>query len=117
MVCVPFRSPPGFGNIPTFWSIVQTGDYNGDGISNLLWRDNLGNTAMWFMNGTTVASSAAVGNIPTPCTVQSPSVRQPEHLMLARPRDRRVEQAGDADPVRQSAFDGGFDEARREEGQ
>ena len=46
-----------------------------------------------------------------------PSVREPQHLMLARPRDRRVEQAGDADPVWQSAFDGGFDEARREEGQ
>jgi hypothetical protein len=33
-------------------------------------------------------------------------VREPEHLMLARPRYRRVEQAGDADPVRQSTFDG-----------
>jgi hypothetical protein len=47
----------------------------------------------------------------------TPSVRQPEPQVLARPRDRRVEQAGDADPVWQSAFDGGFDEARREEGQ
>ena len=46
-----------------------------------------------------------------------PSVREPERLVLARPRGRRVEQAGDADPVWQSAFDGGRDEARREEGQ
>ena len=45
------------------------------------------------------------------------SVREPEHLMLARPIDRRVEQAGDADPVWQPTFDGGIDEARREEGQ
>jgi hypothetical protein len=59
------------GTIPTTWSIAQTGDYNGDGMSDLLWRDNLGNTAMWFMNGTTVALSAAVGNIPTNWTVQS----------------------------------------------
>ena len=36
-------------------------------------------------------------------------VREPDHLVLARPRDRRVEQAGDADPVWQSTFDGGFD--------
>jgi hypothetical protein len=36
---------------------------------------------------------------------------------LARPRDRGVEQAGDADPMRQLTFDGGLDEARREEGQ
>jgi hypothetical protein len=35
--------------------------------------------------------------------------------MLARPRDRRIEQAGDADPVWQSTFDGGLDEGRREE--
>src|SRR5277367_1104837 len=46
-----------------------------------------------------------------------PSVREPEHQVLARPRDRRVEQAGDADPVWQSAFDGGLDATRREEGQ
>jgi hypothetical protein len=31
--------------------------------------------------------------------------------MLARPADRRIEQAGDADPMRQSTFDGGYDEA------
>ena len=37
--------------------------------------------------------------------------------MLARPADRRVEQAGDADPVWQPTFDGGLDEARRQEGQ
>jgi hypothetical protein len=45
------------------------------------------------------------------------SVREPEHLVLARPRDRGVEQAGDADPVRQPTFDGGLDEARCQEGQ
>jgi hypothetical protein len=44
-------------------------------------------------------------------------VREPENLMLARPRDRRVEQAGDADPVLQPPFDGGLDEARCQEGQ
>jgi hypothetical protein len=27
--------------------------------------------SMWFMNGTTVASTASVGNIPTTWTVQS----------------------------------------------
>jgi hypothetical protein len=30
--------------------------------------------------------------------------------MLARPADQRIEQAGDADPMRQSNFDGGYDE-------
>jgi hypothetical protein len=45
------------------------------------------------------------------------SVCEPEHPMLARPRDRRVEEAGESDPVGQSTLDGGFDEARCQEGQ
>jgi hypothetical protein len=51
--------------------MVQTGDYNGDGMSDLLWRDSSGNTAMWFMNGTMVASTGAIGTIPIAWTVQS----------------------------------------------
>jgi hypothetical protein len=47
------------------------GDFNGDGKSDLLWRDNLGHTAIWFMNGVTVASTAGVGNIPTAWTLQT----------------------------------------------
>jgi hypothetical protein len=35
------------GNIPTTWSIALTGDYNGDGMSDLLWRDTSGNTSIW----------------------------------------------------------------------
>ena len=57
--------------MPPTWSIAQIGDYNGDGMSDLFWRDTSGNTAMWFMNGTTVASTAGMGNIPTNWTVQS----------------------------------------------
>jgi hypothetical protein len=64
-------SAGGLGNIPTTWSIVQTGDYNGDGMADILWRDTSGNIAMWFMNGTTVASTAGVGNVQTNWTVQS----------------------------------------------
>ena len=49
------------GNVPLTWNIVGTGDFNGDGKSDLLWRDNLGNDAMWFMNGTQIASTAGSG--------------------------------------------------------
>jgi hypothetical protein len=35
-------SAGGLGNIPTTWSIALTGDFNGDGMNNLLWR-GLGN--------------------------------------------------------------------------
>jgi hypothetical protein len=41
------------------------------------------------------------------------SLRESQHLMLTRPSDRRVEQAGDADPTGQSAVDRCFDESRR----
>jgi hypothetical protein len=61
-------SADGLGNVPTTWSFGQTGDYDGDGMTDLLWRDT---SAIWFMDGTTIASAAGVANIPTIWTVQS----------------------------------------------
>jgi hypothetical protein len=51
------------------------------------------------------------------CCTEEGSIRQSQHLMLARPHSRRIEEASDSDPLRQSTFDSGFDEARRKEGQ
>jgi hypothetical protein len=48
----------GVGDAPTVSSIVETGDFNGDGKSDLLWQDTSGNVAMWFMNGVQVAQSS-----------------------------------------------------------
>src|SRR5271155_5359579 len=53
------------GTIPTNWSVVGTGDFNGDHISDIVWRDGNGNTAIWLMSGATVSSSVGIGNIPT----------------------------------------------------
>ena len=44
----------GLGSAPTTWTIVGTGDFDGDGKSDMLWRDGSGNVAIWFMNGTVV---------------------------------------------------------------
>jgi hypothetical protein len=76
MTGVQVLSAGSLGNVATNWSVVQTGDYNGDGMSDLLWRDTTtgptsGDTAIWFMNGVTVASTASVGNVPIAWTVQS----------------------------------------------
>jgi hypothetical protein len=47
------------------WNIVGTGDFNGDGKSDILWRDTAGNLGIWFINGTKIASIAPLGNVPT----------------------------------------------------
>jgi hypothetical protein len=59
------------GYITSNWSVVDIGDYNGDGRSDILWRDSVGNLAIWFMNGAQVESTAALGNVPLIWSVQS----------------------------------------------
>jgi hypothetical protein len=45
-------------------SPTNTHDLNGDGISDIVWRDGSGNTSLWLMNGAVVASSAGLGTVP-----------------------------------------------------
>jgi hypothetical protein len=59
------------GAVAGSWSVGPTGDYDGDGKTDILWIDNTGNVAMWLMNGATIASSAFVGNIGTSWSAQS----------------------------------------------
>jgi probable HAF family extracellular repeat protein len=60
-------STTSLGSVPSNFNIAQTGDYNGDGTSDILWRDNQGNLSIWFMAacGTVacVSSSAGIGNV------------------------------------------------------
>ena len=55
------------------WSILDTGDYNGDGISDILWTDASGNLAIWFMNGATPSTTTALGSVGTSWNVQMTS--------------------------------------------
>jgi len=61
------------GVVPTSsgWTIVDTGDYNGDGMSDILWTDTSGDLAIWFMNGATISSTAGLGNVGTSWLVQT----------------------------------------------
>jgi hypothetical protein len=62
-------------NVGATWVYVSssntaTHDFNGDGKSDILWRDTSGNVVVWLMNGGTVSSSLAVANVPIAWTIQ-----------------------------------------------
>ena len=59
------------GNVPLNWTVAQTGDYSGAGMSDILWTDSAGNVGAWFMNGTTISSTTVYGNIGTNWSVQT----------------------------------------------
>ena len=65
------RSPAALGTVPGNWAIVGTGDFDGDGKSDSLWRDtSTGTVAIWLMNGLQVGSQpAGLGTVPTNWTV------------------------------------------------
>jgi hypothetical protein len=48
------------------WQEVGTGDFNGDGHSDILWQNTNGQVAIWEMNGTNVIGMAVVGANPGP---------------------------------------------------
>jgi hypothetical protein len=58
------------GNLPTVWTVAETGDFDDNGESDILWRDTSGDIAIWFMNGTTISSGAGLGTIATTLTIQ-----------------------------------------------
>jgi hypothetical protein len=43
--------------------VVATHDFNGDGTSDILWRDTSGNLALWLINGNAIASAGGLGNV------------------------------------------------------
>ena len=52
------------GFVPTSRTIAGTGDFNGAGKSDLLWRNTNGDTSVLFMNGAGVLSVSDLGVVP-----------------------------------------------------
>jgi serralysin len=48
------------------WQIKGTGDFDGDGKSDILWQGKDGTAAVWLMDGTTAVSVGTVGSNPGP---------------------------------------------------
>jgi probable HAF family extracellular repeat protein len=52
-----------FGVVPLDWTIDGLGDFDGNGSTDILWRDSSGNVGLWLMNGTQIMSTAVLGNV------------------------------------------------------
>jgi hypothetical protein len=66
-------SAQGVGTIASGWTIAQTGDFNGDGKSDILWYHSAsGSIGAWLMNGATITSAVGIGALPPSAwTIQS----------------------------------------------
>jgi hypothetical protein len=55
-----------YDNVPesSGWSIRGLGDFNGDGKTDVFWRNSNGDTTGWLMNGNTIQERAAYDNVP-----------------------------------------------------
>jgi Cysteine-rich secretory protein family/FG-GAP-like repeat len=57
------KAAQSLGTETSDWSIQGVGDYNGDGDADILWQNSTtGQLYIWFMNGTTIMSSASPGS-------------------------------------------------------
>jgi hypothetical protein len=60
-------------SVPTDWKIAGTGDFNGDGRDDIVWRQDSGAMSTWLgqANGGFVSNDAnALQSVPTEWTIQ-----------------------------------------------
>jgi hypothetical protein len=56
------NGPAGSFNPGPSWQIKGSGDFNGDGKSDILWQGSDGTPAIWLMDGLTVLSNGPAGS-------------------------------------------------------
>ena len=57
-----FGSVAGSFNPGPSWEIKSSGDFNGDGKSDILWQNSDGTPAIWLMDGTNFISGGVAGS-------------------------------------------------------
>jgi hypothetical protein len=57
------------GPVPLIWTVAGIGDFDGNGSTDLLWRDTAGDVAIWLMNGTKLMSATTIGTVPNTWTI------------------------------------------------
>jgi len=50
-------------NMGLDWKIAATADFNGDGKTDILWRNDFGSVAIWTMNGGVKVADQVVSNL------------------------------------------------------
>jgi hypothetical protein len=61
---IAIQGTPGTVSPSSGWVIAGVGDFNGNGTSDILWRNTTsGEVYLWLMNGTTIASQGEVGAV------------------------------------------------------
>src|SRR5262249_60061588 len=49
------------------WTVAGTGDFNGDGVSDILWYNTTsGQVVIWLINGTSVIGGGSPGSVGSP---------------------------------------------------
>ena len=67
----------GLGITGTDWHIAGTGDFDGDGKGDILWRHDSGVVAIWEMNGGQVKASLGVATVGTDWHIQDATAGTP----------------------------------------
>jgi hypothetical protein len=53
----------GLGTVSADWHLAETGNFNGDGNSDLLWRNDNGALGIWELNGNNVIATLGLGTV------------------------------------------------------
>ena len=52
--------------VPLNWAVAGTGDFDGNGSTDIVWRDNnTGTVAIWLLDGLQVLQTGSLGAVPS----------------------------------------------------